>query len=1139
MTFNPMFAAEPFEESQGQDAKLASPDGPSLEAFYEDMEKRERLERQASSAKRKSQGHLFSRKTVKRSSKAAATSSAPEPQPSSNPATATASSTLAEQQSVQKQDAREMETLEQNEKNDSVTSLPTTSIIPDVLKELPAWYTKEDLSTITSFRVRFPIHNPVGPRYYRNHHLIPPSVYRPGARPPSVFSPSFPAMGTNSMPERLDDATRLPGPSRTPSHSPLPTPSSSQTRVADLGIKPRSRKTSQTAHDDVDLLDVSDPWGTNWHHESPYDIGLGSGPIAADVDPSRSRRSSITTPARRKTVTPSPLSQSTSAIHLQTPLSEGSRLPRKLSKRRGLSGLFGSYGKTHQPNSHSLPTSPVADPPSQTRPSPDEKSKRASTMPPPPPSSHKPISAIKKDRRGSILGRLTKRFSVTRKQSNPIEGLPHTEDHSAEIRSAFSRSSEKLSKRVPPPSVDNIAVDEITLKAVHDPDQRSSISVEASFPAKGKLMVANPDAPSSEISTPTQVDAPLPVHQTNVSDPQPWQSSERHSSNGANQHMKVDPSPSATGYPSSSVPAQSFHTTPLPSPPRNLYTHDSSHTMKPTPRQTHDNGHSQRQSVDDKVTSTERSRNYPSSNIRRSEEHRRPHSPERGPPPPSSTTKPIPLPDESIAPPPPSATTKPIPLPYAVAPPPPSATTKPIPLPSSNYVLPQSQTIPEEPLSHRSSHVAVNQTIVDDSPLSAASMLVNPPTPHTNDELSIPPEPVAPSVPRRSSSRGPSSEISSVTAIQTETFKLVRTKSGNVQSASEVIPAAGEQWEVEEVSHTRHPSRLKDKGKADRDRADSHEKDREARREIRRQEKKSPEIDMESSDRRPKRNSRSHRQHSVDDIPQTQKTYADKAVERSSSMESRSPIASTTRSQDDTRSGRARDGGQWSNRKVHGSHSASPTKSSSSSRPLERASSKSVRPTSEVPSAADLNALRAREAWEMERLYKGHSMYGMEPNGDVGAPTPAMPVPSVPIPNGQIFPSKTNGSTHGSSHTSFVVQNFPAQGSATQIYHSMPTQPPPIIYASSSVVASTTPSPPSVASSSSATAVPVQRTSPGISASSSDLLNFIRTPNPLPEPPRETPTPPLARLSQSLSDSPKIERPTEYWTTFAEVSTAH
>ncbi|GAW07047.1 hypothetical protein LENED_009009 [Lentinula edodes] len=461
MTYNPMFAAEPFEESQGQDAKLASPDDSSLKAFYEDMEKRERLERKASSAKRKSQGHLFSRKSVKRSSKTAATSPAPEPGPSLNSTTTITASKLVGKQPEQKQDAGEMDTLEQNEKNDSVTSLPTTSIIPDALKELPAWYSKEDWSSTPSFKVRFPIHNPVGPRYYRNHHLIPPSVYRPGARPPSIFSPSFPAMGTSSMPERLDDATRLPVPSRTPSHSPLPTPSSSQTRVADL--------------------DVSDPWGTNWHHESPYDIGLASsGPIAADVDPSRSRRSSITTPARRKTVTPSPLSQSTSAIHLQAPLTEGSHMPRKLSKRRGLS----------------------ADILSQPHPPRDEKSKRASTMPPVPPSSHRPISAIKKDRRGSIIGRLTKRFSVTRKQSSTVdhESLPHTEDHSTEMRLAFNKSSEKLSKRVPPPSLDNIEVDEITLKAIHDPDRRSSISVEASFPATGKLMVANPDAPSSEIT---------------------------------------------------------------------------------------------------------------------------------------------------------------------------------------------------------------------------------------------------------------------------------------------------------------------------------------------------------------------------------------------------------------------------------------------------------------------------------------------------------------------------------------------------------------------------------------------------------------------------------------------------------------
>jgi hypothetical protein len=60
-----------------------------------------------------------------------------------------------------------------------------------------------------------------------------------------------------------------PGPSRMPSHSTLTTPSSSQTRVAE-GQKPRSRKTS----DNVDLMDVTDPWGTSWHHTSPYDIGL-------------------------------------------------------------------------------------------------------------------------------------------------------------------------------------------------------------------------------------------------------------------------------------------------------------------------------------------------------------------------------------------------------------------------------------------------------------------------------------------------------------------------------------------------------------------------------------------------------------------------------------------------------------------------------------------------------------------------------------------------------------------------------------------------------------------------------------------------------------------------------------------------
>lgn len=72
--------------------------------------------------------------------------------------------------------------------------------------------------------------------------------------------------------------------SHSPSGSPLPTPSSSQTRIVDPSGKVRTRKLSNTAHDNVDLLDGSDPYGTNWHHESPYDgLGLGNNPVSPDT----------------------------------------------------------------------------------------------------------------------------------------------------------------------------------------------------------------------------------------------------------------------------------------------------------------------------------------------------------------------------------------------------------------------------------------------------------------------------------------------------------------------------------------------------------------------------------------------------------------------------------------------------------------------------------------------------------------------------------------------------------------------------------------------------------------------------------------------------------------------------------------
>lgn len=120
-----------------------------------------------------------------------------------------------------------------------------------------------------TLRAFYKLHNPLGPRWYRNQHLIPPAHLKPSMRPPTFFSTSFPPIGTTSPDYPNDEEL-----SRS-SHSPLPTPESSQTRVQD-GSKPRSRKTSQTAPDAIDLLDLSDPWGQSWHHKSPYEYGQTS-----------------------------------------------------------------------------------------------------------------------------------------------------------------------------------------------------------------------------------------------------------------------------------------------------------------------------------------------------------------------------------------------------------------------------------------------------------------------------------------------------------------------------------------------------------------------------------------------------------------------------------------------------------------------------------------------------------------------------------------------------------------------------------------------------------------------------------------------------------------------------------------------
>lgn len=163
------------------------------------------------------------------------------------------------------------------------TSSHSISLIPERMQEVPGWYQREteraSLSVI-QLRRRYPLHNPFGPRWYKNQHLIPPHR-RTGSRPSSVFSPSFPPISFANGAARGDHPSHtvsMPGPSRSPLASPAGTPNSSQVRVNEAGLPGgRTRKVSHgEPHDQIDLMDISDPWGKQWHHQSPYDVGMNS-----------------------------------------------------------------------------------------------------------------------------------------------------------------------------------------------------------------------------------------------------------------------------------------------------------------------------------------------------------------------------------------------------------------------------------------------------------------------------------------------------------------------------------------------------------------------------------------------------------------------------------------------------------------------------------------------------------------------------------------------------------------------------------------------------------------------------------------------------------------------------------------------
>ncbi|KAF8599759.1 hypothetical protein BDV93DRAFT_525847 [Ceratobasidium sp. AG-I] len=108
--------------------------------------------------------------------------------------------------------------------------------------------------------------------------------------------------------------------------------------------------------DATDLMDGTDPFGSMWHHASPYDVGetvfnrgFGRGKDSGSPDQTTPRPSMfnpLQPPSAGPKKGPSPLSQSASAINLADPepplpeppgspdLLSGTRVKRKLSKRR-------------------------------------------------------------------------------------------------------------------------------------------------------------------------------------------------------------------------------------------------------------------------------------------------------------------------------------------------------------------------------------------------------------------------------------------------------------------------------------------------------------------------------------------------------------------------------------------------------------------------------------------------------------------------------------------------------------------------------------------------------------------------------------------------------------------------------------
>ena len=805
-----------------------------------------------------------------------------------------------------------------------------------------------------------------------------------------------------------------------------------------------------------------------------------------------------------KTTTPSPLSQSTSAIRLHPPDQDVPPVARKLTKRRkAFEGLFGLSPPATRPDTASITPSTLA-PSTQTMT--NRLFKRQSIFKSPSTSSiPQTISSIvpseKRQKRGSMLGRFARRFSIVRRvagghsrggsfeagkewsrgdrQSLQVTDRASTVTRPASMSTPMSPFEKRQSARVQPPraettpSPDSSPLETPKEEGTHDSMQtqdgkRDSISsLEVSY-SIGRLTIANPDVPDSVDDSPANQTYPLPASRAGPI--------------SAQLPPRVTEKPLPFPVPLSAIVFPETHLVDSPS----VLTPPSNGLGSATPM------------------------SAPAPVIRApsSEGGQKPR-----PAPPSSLSIPLSRPVSKGGQ-------------RASRPSPPSSA-----LASASTSLPP----PTHPTIHPISTSASLVTETD-SPLSRASIIANPPTPYVEPtrinispptgqpdvppviHLSIPSPvvtPLASSTPTTTSphepQKRPSRESSltknqgsrqpkpssSVRSRETETFHLIRSPSaGAAQLTGESIIVGGQQWEV--VGGGMQRSRTK-KEKDDSRRSHVEPERRESKRQDRTIEK----VVLLSSP--------------ISRCSLTYDVVAKVAVPTPSKTEARK---SRTK---DPSSSRKRSSQAESKDQIRRSTTVPSSRASGTAAPAplptqERRSSQSQgrRPTSELTSAAEMNALRAREVWEMDRLWKGRSMAsGLEgPQvvyaqsiGDVGSTT------------------SVNGLGNGSAHTSYKLQpSFPFP-TPTGVYSSSSPVPPLPLLQPMQQGAPLYEFPSGVRS------YPDLASIPSIGSPESTPSTPSR--NPLPAPPRQSPYRPAPVPASFVEKDDRAKA--EYWSKYAGV----